>query len=317
MGGMLDRTWFAQYLDGSRCRGFSPTTLRNMELSLRSFVKFLAARSVRLADITPGLLQEYGRHLAVAHANAPGTVWMRLLAARRFLNFLTQGGVLSPDVVRGTVLPALPRSLPRLVLSRNQAHAILATPNFASAKGIRDSAILEVLYSTGLRLAELALLITDDVHLEEALIHVRHAKFNRDRFVPLGVIAVERLRTYIEQVRPAWLKPGVNPPDLWLSAIQPHQPISPPAIACIVRRIAKAAGIRAVVSPHVWRHTCATHLVRRGAPLIYVQQLLGHRSVNTTQIYARVAITDLQRTFARTHPRAQERSLHVPAPRFD
>ena len=147
-----------------------------------------------------------------------------------------------------------------------------------------------------MRLAEMAQLRVADVNLTQRVIHITTAKFSRDRVVPLGTIATERLRQYVNPVRSAWVTPTESIPALWLAGWPPHHPIAAPALARIVRCTARAAGIRSPVGPHVWRHTCATFLVRRGAPLPYVQLLLGHRSLNTTQLYARVAVCDLQRT---------------------
>jgi len=280
--------------------------------------EFLAAQGVSHLDrISDVRLRQYHHHLITVRRNATGTVGMRLRAVRRFLAFLADDGVVSPALAKGIGLPTLIPGLPRLVLSRKQVRAILSVPDLRTAKGIRNSAILETFYSTGMRLAEMAQLRVADVDLTQRVIHITTAKFSRDRVVPLGIIATERLRQYVNQVRPAWVTTGAEPISaLWLAGLPPHQPIAAPVIAKIVRCTARAAGIRSPVGPHVWRHTCATHLVRRGAPLPYVQLLLGHRSLNTTQLYARVAVTDLQRTFVRTHPRAQERSLHVPTPVF-
>jgi integrase/recombinase XerD len=288
-------------------------------LSLRCFDEFIGAQGVsRLDRIDDARLRHYCQHLIAGRHNAPGTVGMRLRAVRRFLVFLADNAVVSPALAKGLGLPPLIPGLPRLVLSRKQVRAILAVPDLRTAKGIRNSAILETFYSTGMRLAEMTHLRVADVDLTQRVIHITTAKFSRDRIVPLGIIAAERLRQYVNQVRPAWVTTGAESiPALWLAGWPPHHPIAAPALARIVRCTARAAGIRSPVGPHVWRHTCATFLVRRGAPLPYVQLLLGHRSLNTTQLYARVAVCDLQRTFLRTHPRARERNLHVPAPVFD
>jgi site-specific recombinase XerD len=173
---------------------------------------------------------------------------------------------------------------------------------------------LELFYSSGIRLREMTHLAVNDLDLGTGRLRIEHAKFARSRVVPLGTKAAECLREYLSVVRSEWTAAGHEERAVWLSVPRPHHPLGCRAIYSIVRAIGKAAGVRRPVSPHVWRHTCASHLVSRGAPIPHVQRLLGHRSLNTTQIYARVTIPELRKTFQRTHPRALERSVYVPNP---
>ncbi len=202
----------------------------------------------------------------------------------------------------------VPLRIPRCVLTRRQARRILHHVDRPHPTSVRDSALLELFYATGIRCAEMTQLCLDDINWEQALMHVVAGKFARDRLVPMGTMALEQLRKYL-LVRDRWLANQSPQSALWLSALPPHQPLQTPGIATIVRKSARQAKIRPTVGPHVWRHTCATHLVRAGAPLTQVQQLLGHRSLNITQIYLRVTIGDLQRSHRRCHPWANERMI--------
>ena len=145
MGCLWDGPWPARYLDSLRCRGFSPVTVRNATLSLRCFDEFIGAQGVSRPDrIDDARLCQYRQHLITGRRNAPGTVGMRLRAVRRFLVFLADNGVVSPALAKGIGLPPLIPGLPRLVLSRKQVRAILAVPDLRTARGIRDSAVLEI-----------------------------------------------------------------------------------------------------------------------------------------------------------------------------
>jgi site-specific recombinase XerD len=178
---------------------------------------------------------------------------------------------------------------------------VLAQPDAASAQGKRDRALLEVLYSSGLRLAEVAALGVHDLDLSAGFVRVARGKGGRGRVAPLGASAVEALRAYLD-ARRAWLEAaGRSEAALWLSPIRPHAPLKKEAVALVVRRCAARAGVRA--SAHAWRHTCATHLMRDGAAVVYVQRLLGHRSLKTTQVYTRVSVADVRATVRASHPR--------------
>jgi len=189
------------------------------------------------------------------------------------------------------------------VLTKREARAILEAPDTGTPKGIRDRAILEVFYATGIRREEMASLTVHDVDTRQGLLRVRRGKFAKDRVVPLGENAARYLHEYITRVRSQWTRRHREERALWLTPVEPHAPLGAQSIGHLVRDTAKAAGIERRVTPHVWRHTCATHLVASGAGLVAVQRLLGHRSLATTQIYTRVAIPEVQRTHRQAHPR--------------
>jgi integrase/recombinase XerD len=190
--------------------------------------------------------------------------------------------------------------LPRAILTRAEARRVLEIPDLATPRGIRDRAILEMFYSTGLRLAEMTALTVHDVDTRHGVVRVTRGKGGRDRLAPLGQTAAHHLQEYLK-VRAAWC-PRPEPRDLWLSANRPHHPIRKDAVGRIVKGYLQAAGM-ASGRAHLWRHTCATHLMSGGAGLVTVQQLLGHQSLRSTQIYTRVVPADVQATVAAKHAR--------------
>jgi site-specific recombinase XerD len=239
-----------------------------------------------------------------------------MVGLRHFFAHLENAGLLLLNPALSVPLPRREQRLPRRILKPSDARKLLDAPDAATPTGLRDRAILELFYSSGIRLAEMGRLTLPDVDLQNGFVRIIRGKGGKDRVVPIGESACQAVARYLAQGRQVWLKtrrqPG--PTDaLWLSAIQPHQPIAATAIPQLIRHYALDTLGRGA-SPHVWRHTCATHLLSNGANIVYVQRLLGHKSLTTTQIYTRVGITDLKRTLARAHPRARLRRPALPAP---
>jgi site-specific recombinase XerD len=209
----------------------------------------------------------------------------------------------------GVPLPKAERRLPKRILKPSEVRRLLNAPD-QTPKGLRDRAMLELFYSSGIRREEMARLALPDVDIKNGFVRV-HGKGNRERMVPVGQAACDAIGKYLKEARAVWLKAPRNPGwtnALWLSPIQPHGPLKKEAIAQIIQRHA-ARALGRHVSPHLWRHTFATHLLANGANVVYVQRLLGHRSLKTTEIYTRVTMTDLKKTFARAHPRARRATL--------
>jgi integrase/recombinase XerD len=153
-----------------------------------------------------------------------------------------------------------------------------------------------------------------DVDTKNGFVRVHRGKFAKDRVVPMGNKACDTVREYMSKVRAVWSKNNRDERALWLSARKPHGALGDQLIAVMVRDYGQAAGVEARVTPHVWRHTCATHMVSGGANIAYVQRLLGHRSLKTTQTYSRVVAGEAQQTHRKTHPR-QKAKAKAPTPR--
>ncbi|MGA2051709.1 MAG: tyrosine-type recombinase/integrase [Opitutales bacterium] len=288
------------YLGSLRARGLAEATLASRAQSIGCFLSQLEEK-MDLRAVTRADMLNYAQALLSSRLTV-GTASVHLVALRSFFAWLEETDAVLVNPCAGLPLPKLPKRLPRRVLTPSEVKRILAQPDVTKAQGQRDRAMLELLYSTGLRRAEVTALTVHDVDLNGGFVRVNRGKGGRGRITPLGMDAVAALRDYLE-VRRTWLQiRGQWETALWLSPIKPHQPLKTQAVALVVRRCATRAGVKNA-SSHAWRHTCATHLVRGGAGIVYVQKLLGHRRLHTTEIYTRVSAGDLQQAVRRTHPR--------------
>lgn len=295
------------YLETLRVRGLRLTTWQRRAQSVRAFLTRSGLDGKDLRAVRRAEVEAFAAAL-LAEGHEPGTVRAYLTALRGFFAWAETMDALFINPCVGVSLPKLPERLPRRVLAASEVARILAQPDRSTPKGIRDRAMLETLYTAGLRAAEAAALSVYDLDLGAGLLRVVRGKGGRGRVAPLGASAVVALRAYLD-VRRVWLEAvGRSEDALWLSPIRPHGPLKKEAVAHVVRRCAARAGLTGAggagsVGPHAWRHTCATHLLRGGASLAYVQRLLGHRSLKTTQIYTRVEVGEVRATVQARHPR--------------
>lgn len=227
---------------------------------------------------------------------SPATVARRLAALRSFYRFLTREGRVPADPTEDVAAPKRGERLPK-VLSVEEVVRLLEQPDPSTPEGLRDRAALELLYSSGLRVSELVGLDVGDVDLEAELVRVV-GKGNRERVVPLGTHAVRALETYLKLGRPH-LARSAGP----LFVGRAGRRLSRQWVWALLRRYARAAGITRRVTPHVLRHSFATHLLEGGADLRSVQELLGHANIATTQVYTHLSRPHLREVFDRSHPR--------------
>ena len=294
----------AAFLESLRVRNFSPATLASRGQSLDAFFRFLSSCGVDdVREVSAETIRDYQVFLS-SQPFTTHTAHAKLIALRRFFEHLEKTDAVLVNPCCKMVLPKIEERLPRRVLTPAEARKILDVPDTQTRKGIRDKAILEVFYSTGIRLEEMSRLTTHDVDTRNGFLRVNKGKFAKDRVAPLGRKASDYVHEYLTKVRSEWSRQQRDERALWLSSILPHQPMGKMAVSVMVRQYGKAALGRSV-SAHVWRHTCATHLVAGGSNIAYVQRLLGHRSLSTTQIYTRVAVPEVKETFQRRHPRAR------------
>jgi len=259
----------------------------------------LAKQRVRDARaVTEAHLVSFARKLARRKLAASSQTHY-LMAVRRFFAFLLKRRLILHDPAAAIRLPRR-FVLPRHVLSEAQARRLLSAPCSTSPLDRRDRAILEVLYGAGLRLGECLRLGIGDVDLGQGHLLVRDGKGKKDRFVPLTARAVEAIMVYLSEGRPMIAK-YLRETALFLSAR--GQSPSETAVRLMLQRHARAAKIDGRIYPHALRHSCATHLLRGGADVRHVQEILGHRNIDTTAIYTRVAIKDLRDVIQRCHPR--------------
>ncbi len=304
-------TWlqdYLRYLDVER--GVSPYTLRNYGREIAEFATFLAERDIHQWDrVTPRLLEEWLGELARAGI-APASISRRLYEVRAFFHFLARRGYLEKNPLAAVGGPKLGRRLPRY-LTVDEVFALLRAAGDDSPFGLRDRAILELLYGSGIRLGELVALDVDDVDLQRRELWVREGKGGEERIALFGQAAAAALRTYLEHGRPHLVDPQHASPALFLNRY--GRRLSRVSVTNIVHRYARLAGIHKNVTPHMLRHSFATHLMEGGADVRVVQELLGHRSPQTTQIYTHVSQQHLKEIYDRYHPRAQGAISHAAA----
>jgi integrase/recombinase XerD len=295
----------AQFLEALKVRRFSPATIKSRQASLAMFFRWLAGSSIAdVRDVSRQTVRDYQLWLQ-ERGLAVWTQHVRLQALRRFFEHLESTDVILVNPCAGITLPKLASRLPKVVLTQGEARALLDAPDTQTKIGIRDKAVLEMFYSTGIRLAEMARLTIHDADYKNGFVRVTKGKGSKDRVVPLGRKACDYVREYLQKVRLEWSKANRDERALWLSSKQPHGPLKSQAIEVMVKQYGREAGIKKNITPHVWRHTCATHLVADGANIAYVQRLLGHRSLRTTQIYTRTTIAEIKATHAKAHPRSK------------
>lgn len=299
------------FAEALKVRRASPRTIDIRNRAVLTFFKYLA--EVRLDDareVTRQTVRDYQLWLQGRYSGA--TVLTYIMGLRRFFDHLEKTDVVLVNPCAGLLLPPQPNRLPKTVLTVAEARAVLRVPDTQTPRGIRDRAILEMFYSTGLRIGELTALTVHDVDPQNGFVRVNKGKGGKDRVVPLGGTASRYVREYLREVRLKWSAENREERALWLIGRKPHKPLLKQMITVLVRKYGQAAGLNKPLTAHVWRHTCATHLVANDANLAYVQRLLGHKSLATTQIYTRVAVPELRVTVKKKHPRAR-RAPEVPA----
>jgi integrase/recombinase XerD len=280
-------------------RGLARRTVEAYARDLARFTHLLVRRGLRApARIGAAEVREHLARLA-SDGLSPRSRARALAAVRGFLRFLVRGGVLPDDPARTLRVRRPPERLPR-ALGNGEVTELLAQPADQERAGLRDRALLELLYACGLRVSEAIALRGTQLDLTAGFVTVV-GKGNKERVVPLGRAARAALVAYLERERPRVLR-GRPSPFVFLGP--GGRPLSRQAVWKLVRRRALAAGLGRRVSPHVLRHTFATHLLTGGADLRIVQTLLGHADITTTQVYTHVTPTRLREVHRRHHPRA-------------
>jgi len=297
------RDAIAQYLLHLRVeRGLSPRTLSAYGSDLAGFSASL--RRPRAWARSPEPANDYLRALRTRWHRAPSTVRRRAAALRAFYRFAFAEGLIGLDVASLLELPRQARRLPD-TLDHEAVERLITAPDPATGPGARDRALLELLYACGLRISEAVGLDIEDLSFEGAYVRVI-GKGDRERLVPVGEPALDALRAYLNEARPALVREGRTPTarggPLFLSAR--GRRLSRQAAWELVRGAARRAGLAAHVSPHTLRHSFATHLLEGGADLRVVQELLGHASISTTQLYTHLSGPRIKEVYARAHPRA-------------
>ncbi|HHN93973.1 MAG TPA: tyrosine recombinase XerC [Anaerolineae bacterium] len=280
-------------------RDSSPYTVKNYGTDIGQFLAYCRERGVRSpAQIDRALLRRYLAELdAVGYAKA--SIARRVAELRSFGDFLVREEVLPGNPFRSINAPRVPQRLPRY-LTVAEVESLLAAVDTSTPLGVRNRAIIEVLYATGVRVAELVGLDLGDVDLAQAQVRVV-GKGRKERIALLGRPAVQAVRAYLDGGRPA-LARDRRSRALWLNRRGGR--LSTRGVALMLEKTARQAGITTPVSPHVLRHTFATHMLDGGADLRVVQELLGHANLTTTQVYTHVSRSRAREVYRRAHPRA-------------
>lgn len=286
----------------SQGRNYSPRTIAAYRLDLSQFEEFLQrAGSERALDLTLVDLRLLRRFLGelIDAGLSPRSVARKVACLKSFFRFLRRKGVVSADPTSLLSPPKVPKRLPRY-LDEEGARRLMEQPDRSSPIGARDAAILELFYSTGIRLSELLGVRRADMDLERRTVNVL-GKGRKQRIVPFGSHAEAALRLYAS-MRPQLVPKDHEPPPEFFLSVRGKR-MQPKGVNELVNRYIGAVADLDKKSPHVLRHTFATHLLNRGADLQAVRELLGHASLSTTQVYTHVSIDRLKRVYAQAHPR--------------
>jgi len=289
---------------------YAQGTIKGHIFYLNCFFKHLREMNItEITGITKDVVRDYQTHLfeEINFKGQPNCVLSqnnKLKGVKCFLRFLAENDYLVSDPSKDISYAKRPQRLPRSILTQAEAKKMLHAPDTKTVLGYRDRAIIEVLYSTGIRRAELANLILQDVDYNEGYIRINSGKGKKDRVVPLGKIACRYLENYIKAVRPSLIR---NPYNNHLFLSMKGNRLSKNMTWEIVKRYAGKSRIKKNISPHTFRHTCATLMLRNKANVRHIQELLGHASLDSTQVYASVSITDLKEVHSKCHPREKDK----------
>ena len=293
---------YVNYLEAER--NVSPYTVRNYTSDLLGFFQFLKAKGIgSLRDVDKPVLRDYLSHL-IEQGLVKASIARKLSAIRSFYRYLLREGMVPTSPVATTSSPKLDQRLPSF-LSIEQVVKLLEAPDLATPQGLRDRALLELLYASGLRVSELVSLNLEQVNLDTNEIRVR-GKGDKERVVLIGKPAAEALSTYLSQGRPKLFGAKIRMTNA-LFINRYGERLIERGVQKILEKYANIAGIDKRVHPHLLRHTFATHLLDGGADLRVVQELLGHADLSSTQIYTHVTKSQARKVYLAAHPMAQEK----------
>jgi integrase/recombinase XerD len=279
-------------------KGLSRNSIEAYQRDLTYYHKFLKLRHIdALRSITEKAVFDYLVSRRQGNLQA-ASIARALVSIRNFHQFLLQENIFSHDPTENLDAPKIEKHLPK-TLSGAQVETLLNQPDLSAVLGLRDRTILEVMYASGLRISEIIKLEEDNIDLSVAYVRC-FGKGGKERIVPLGKTAIQFLKQYKRSIRPKLLKPGQLTKDLFIS--QQGSGFSRTGLWKVIKKYGQQAGIPKL-TPHLLRHSFATHLLEHGADLRSIQEMLGHASIATTQIYTSIAKEGLKRIHKKYHPR--------------
>jgi len=318
LGGMGDPDSFyhhmQRYLTHMGVRGQSPHSVASSKAALSRFIRWCEERSVtRPTQVDRPMVERFQQNLFYHRKTNGEPLTARsqqflLIPLRSWFSWLVKQGHLPYSPAAELELPKVVRRLPKAILSAQEAETVLAMPNVTTAVGLRDRAILETFYSTGIRRMELTKLTIQDVDRERGTLFIREGKGKKDRMIPIGERALAWIAAYRDRARPELM--GLQDDGtLFLNNL--GKPLKPFHLTILAGLYVKKSGIGKEGACHVFRHTMATLMLENGADTRYIQAMLGHASLETTQIYTKVSIRALKAIHTATHPgRMPEEGQH-------
>ncbi|HOW59101.1 MAG TPA: tyrosine-type recombinase/integrase [Candidatus Omnitrophota bacterium] len=292
-----------RYIQDRGQKGYASGTLRLYRQYNNEFLKYLQ-EDEKLDDLKQVDRQVISRFQSYLYTEERGlglrSQSLRLVALRNLFRWFEREGILFYDPTTKIELPRKPDQLPHDIFNVEEISRILNAVDIDTKLGLRDKAILELLYTTAIRSGELCNLTLYDVQKEYGTISVKAGKGNKDRVVPVGEVAMGYVEEFLEHGRKNFPNADTLP---WLFVTYRGTQMENRNIAPIVQKYTERAGLKRYATAHMIRHTTATHMLRNGAPIRVIQEMLGHRKLETTQIYTQVEISDLKKVHQRTHPR--------------
>ena len=297
-----------EHLEWLLINNYSEDTADHARWSIADFIRWAEQRGIEHPmEVTRPILESYQRYLYY-YRKGNGqpltfrTQHSRLTPVRRWFRWLVRNNRILHNPASDLDLPRMEKRLPKTIFSADEVERVLILPDIATAVGLRDRAMLETFYSTGVRRKELVQLKLYNLDRERATLTIRQGKGKKDRMIPIGERALAWVEKYLREARPTL---AVEPDDATLFLTQYGEPFHPDAMSNLARDYIAQANLGKSGSCHTFRHTMATLMLEGGADIRYIQQMLGHADLSTTEIYTHVAIRKLQQIHAATHPGAK------------
>jgi len=294
-----------RFQESAKINNISQDTLRRRYSAIKKFILWCGERELNQPqDITRPILERYKSYLYY-YRKADGqplsfsSQHVMLTPLKTFFKWLTRENYLLYNPASEMMLPKKAKKLPRYILSVEEVETIMQQPEITSPKGIRDRSILEVLYSTGMRRMEITNLSIYDIDVKRGAVWIREGKGMKDRFIPMGQKAIDWVEKYRLDIRPLLI---TDPNETRLFITDYGEPFKREFLSGIVRRYLDKADIKAIGSCHLFRHAMATHMLENGADIRFIQAMLGHEDLATTEIYTHVSIEKLKEVHTATHP---------------
>lgn len=294
-----------QFIEWSAVTNCSKDTVKRRDAALRRFVYWCDERDLQQPQqITKPILERYKRYLFYyrkpdGNPLSIGSQNVMLTPIRSFFKWLTRENHILYNPASELEVPKKPKRLPRAILQLDDIENVLNQTNIDTVQGIRDRAIIEVLYSTGMRRMELAKLSIYDVDVKRSIVYIKEGKGNKDRVIPIGERALAWLEKYKLDVRPELI---IEPDNGVLFITDYGTAFERDQLSTLVKKYLNKAELNVTGSCHLLRHACATHMLDNGADIRFIQAMLGHDDLNTTEIYTRVSIEKLKAVHGATHP---------------